>query len=177
MQQMIQELGAVIVAGLIFLTLMGIYNRNGETAATQMLNSTVQENSVSATEVISRDFRLIGYGVRDSVRIPWADTLRGIAFKADLADAGTVDSVVYVYSEDHRTLNRSVNGEVPVPVAIGVQEFRLICYDVHGNITHSTSSIATIKVCLMVEGDVKFEGNELYPAVYWERTIRPMNLR
>jgi hypothetical protein len=177
MQQMIQEIGAVIIAAMVFLMLMNVSSRNSETTATQVLNSAVQEGNADAADIINRDFRLIGYGVIDSVRIPWADTSLGIAFKADLEDSGSVDSIAYHYDGNNHLLTRSVNGSAPIPVAVGVKEFELMYYDANGDVTFSPSSIATIKVCLMVEGTAKFEDEEKYPAVYWERTIRPLNLR
>ncbi len=177
MQQMIQEIGAVIVAALVFLMLMEVSSRNSETTATQVLNSVVQGNSSEATDIINREFRLIGYGVTDSVKIPWADTSLGIAFKADIADSGSVDSIAYLYDHDHHVLTRSVNGSAPVPLATGVKEFDLIYFDADGDRTLSPPAIKTIKVCLMVEGTDKFEDEQTFPALYWERMIQPLNLK
>ena len=177
MQQMIQEIGAMVIAAMVFLMLMEVTSRNGETTASQVLSSTVQENSAEATNIINREFRLIGYGVTDPMKISWADTSLGIAFKADLADSGLADSIAYMYNQNHHTVYRSVNGGAPVPLATDVQEFELMYFDDDGVATYSPSEIATIKVCLMVQGSAKFDDEEVYPAVYWERTIRPLNLR
>ncbi|MEW6510985.1 MAG: hypothetical protein AB1428_08520 [Bacteroidota bacterium] len=183
MGEMLQYVGSLFSGGVIFLMLITFFAGIGETAVTQTFSTTVQENFVSATENIERDFRGIGYGVTDSIGVLLADSSR-LIYRTDLGDDGVIDTIMYELgpllswgggNPRARILYRSVNGAPPIPVATGVTEFTLQYFDSAGTPALADKDVRALHVAMTLESDTHIEGG--YPGVYWHRTVKPKNLR
>jgi len=183
MKEVIDYLASVMVGGMVFMTLMKYYVGVGETAATQAFDNAVQENLTAAAQILEYDFQKIGFGSTDSVKVSKADSA-AVIFKSDIDADGTLDTLTYFlgtavapgFSDlNARILYRKVNGKSPVPVASGVTRFKISYYDASGSKTSALKSIRSLYVALTVESMYGFDSTS--PAVCWERTIRPRNLR
>ena len=182
MGDMVQYVGSLFSGGLIFLMLIGFFSSVGQTAVTQTFNTVVQENSSSATDVIEREFRLMGYGSTDSGRVLRAES-SAVAFTCDIDDDGLADTLMYELgpplglggNPHSRVVYRTVNGNAPSPVASGVTKFALRFYDSAGTPTVTGKDVRLLTVSMLMESETRMD--DRYAGVYWERTIKPKNLR
>jgi hypothetical protein len=161
MKEVIDYLASVMVGGMVFMTLMQYYVGVGETSATQAFDNAVQENLTSAAQIMEYDFQKIGFGSTDSAKVSKADSA-SVIFKSDIDANGTVDTLTYFLG-------------TAVAPASGVTRFKLSYYDAGGSKTSILKNIRSLKVALTLESMYGFDST--YPAVCWERTIRPRNLR
>jgi hypothetical protein len=184
MKDIIQEAGSLFIGGIVFLMLITIFSRVGNTAATQTFNNVVQEKSALATEIMERELTYMGYGVDDSAYVLQADST-GITFRCDIDDNATPDTITYVYglsslpASQHPNggaLYRSVNNGTPEPIAAGVTAFKLRFFDVNGNPTTTCNAIRTLNVGMVIENETVLT-DDFTPGVYWSRTFTPKNLR
>lgn len=184
MKDIIQEAGSLFIGGIVFLMLITIFSRVGNTAATQTFNNVVQEKSALATEILERDIATMGYGVEDSVYVLQADSA-GIVFRSDVDNNDVPDTIIYVFGlsslpardkPNGGALYRSVNESTPEPIAIGITQFKLRYYDVNGNPTASCSAIRSLNVGMVMENETMLN-DDFTPGVYWSRTFTPKNMR
>lgn len=184
MKDIVQEAGSLFIGGVVFLMLITIFSRVGNTAATQTFSNVVQEKSALATEIMEREMNSLGYGVEDSVYVVVADSM-GITFRSDIDNNDRIDTVTYVYGlssvpasdkPNGGSLYRSVNGGTPAPIASGVTQFKLRFFDVNGNPTSSPVAIRTLNVGMVIENETMLN-DDFTPGVYWSRTFTPKNMR
>jgi Tfp pilus assembly protein PilW len=182
MHSILDYIGSVVLGGIVFLALLNFYGSMNSSNEEQMMASIVQEDYTSATEVIAYDFRKIGFGSTDSVKVTEADTAR-IDFKGDVDANGAVDAVSYYLSNTppsgaantkRRTLYREVNG-VAVPLLSNVTKLNLRYFDAAGAQTATLKNIKSLSVSMTLEADVAY--NNVYPGISWERNFTPYNLR
>ena len=184
MKDILQEAGSLFIGGIVFLMLITIFSRIGNTAATQTFNNVVQEKAGLATEIMERELATMGYGVEDSVYVLHADS-SGIIFRSDIDNNDIPDTVIYVYglsplpASDHPNggaIYRSVNGSIPEPIAVGVTEFKMQFYDGKGIPTTTTSAIRSLSIGMVMENE-SLLNDDFTPGVYWARTFSPKNMR
>jgi hypothetical protein len=177
----IQEMGSLFIGGLVFLLLIGLWGRIGGSAVTQTMTTVVQENAANAANVMEHEMRAMGYGVpmSDSAYILRADST-GISFRADLNDDGHVDTLTYAVGPGwgnpaSMSIYRSFNSNPPAPVATGLTAFALKYRDAHGNAPATLRDIRALTIAMTLQGDSDLAG--VRAGEYWERTIKPNNLR
>ncbi|MBI4536293.1 MAG: hypothetical protein HY708_08440 [Ignavibacteriae bacterium] len=182
MHGMIDYLGSLIISGMVFLVLMGFYLTMGETAATQTFNSGIQEDLTSTTEILEYDLRKIGYRVSDSVKVTFAGPDK-IVFRTDIDNNGSVDSIQFSMvtamgpsgGSNPYVVNRTVNGVTAKLTRMRVTNLNFTYYNAQGAVTSVLKDIISVKVSLAMENTVAYDGN--FPKAYWERVIKPQNLR
>jgi hypothetical protein len=182
MKETIDYIMSLIFGGMTFTMLINFQVGVRDTACTQMLSSVVQADCASATATLEYDFQKIGYGCADSVKILQADST-GISFKCDIDADGSVDNLRYYLggavpgssNPNALMLYRQVNTQQPLAIAGGVSRFRVDYFNGAGNVTGVLSQVRSLRVSLVVESN---EGvDDTFPAVCWERMIKPRNLR
>jgi|GEM_PF-3308197 len=183
MRTIMEEAGGIIIGGVIFLTLITLFSRIGDTARAQSFKDAAQESTTNASDIMEREFRLIGYGYTDTTYILKADSA-SITFRADLNDDGIVDTVAYglsavVYAGQNTTapriLQRTPGHGLAAPVATGITKFALDYFDRSGNPTTTIANIRSIRMSMISLADADIDST--HPGVYWERTIKPKNMR
>lgn len=184
MSSFLDIVGSTIIGGIILLIIL-TYNSNvNDASISQTTSNIVQSNLNSIATELDFDFKKIGFGVTDSLKIITADTSR-ISFRADIDNNGKIDTITYYLSDLNalistpnprdRFLYRIVNTQAPNSSSLGVIKFRLFYYDKNGNITGVGSSVKSFKVELYCESTFPI-GENYYPLAYWNKTINPRNL-
>jgi hypothetical protein len=152
----------------------------------------VQEDIASVSQVLEYDIRKTGYRVTDSTKISLADSTAVTLRQVLNESTGQLDSVEYYLSTTRhpkstnpnaRVLYRVVNGQTKSLTTLGVTKFRLTYYAASGDTTNTLTSIRSIKVSLALESLNRMQANDQdstlarYPSAYWERVLKPQNLR
>lgn len=175
---LIDILGSTIVGGMLLMILFRINDAAIENTFTYGSDLLVQQNLVSAVELLEHDFRKIGY-CKDWSKIPdpskaiiEADST-SIKFLTDVAVTvalqqgdGIVDTLSYYLgpaseltatgNPRDRLLYRKVNGEAPLSANLGITRFRLDYFNALGD-TIKTFPVAvpgeiyTLKIDLVIE--------------------------
>jgi hypothetical protein len=183
MNEMQDILGSMVFGGIIMVMVISFNGNISESAALQTFHTTVQTNATTVTNILEYDLRKLGYRVTSSDKITIADTNR-IAFKGDFDNNGTTDSITYyvgstvpsgVSNPRSRLLYRQLNANSPQTMNLGITKFHLWYYGANGASTDTLSQIRTIKVALSFESNSPYNG--IYSGAYWERVIKPKNLR
>ncbi len=181
MRSSIQDVGALFIGGLVFITMLVLSARISNTAFTQTMTTTIHEGNTSSTQVVEYEFRTMGFGVGDS-NVVLAANPAGITFRSDLGANGTVDTVGYATgpadASGRFSLIRTVaaNGvQTSMPVANSISQFTMSYRDRTGNIATTLRSIRSITISMLMQGDAAVD--EPATGVYWERTFKPNNLR
>ncbi|MBI4548295.1 MAG: hypothetical protein HY707_09965 [Ignavibacteriae bacterium] len=174
---------SIVIGGIILTMVLGFNTNIAEKSVTQSFNSIVQSNLTTVTSMLEHDFRKMGYFVFDSLKVLLADT-NNIIFRADLDNDGTIDTVGYrmSYTRDTtcvnpraRILYRVISNQGMQSIHLGVTQFKLWYYDGQGFPTANLSNIKSIKVAFHVESMAPYD--TIYAGAYWERVIKPKNLR
>ncbi len=190
MQVVYDILGSMIIGGMILVMVLGFNANIIEGAGMQTMKTTVQGNMTTLSNVLEYDFRKMGYRValpQDSA-ITYADTSM-IVFKGDFDNNGTVDKMSYAFNTSHpngvtnpraKMLYRQISGFAANSINVGITNFRFTYYDTlgvpfAGNIVSKPSAIRTIKVSVNMETKEPYDTS--YSGVYWERIIKPNNIR
>jgi hypothetical protein len=183
MNAMIDYIGSMITGGAVFIMMVSYYLNISATAVTQMFNSTAQEDMTSITEIIEYDFKKAGYRVSDSTAFATIDSNR-VALRGDFDNNGSMDTVSYWLSNTQMPgaenpsakilYRRSGNSTVQL-TNNGVTRFRIWYYGQDGNSTADKQSVRFTRVALNVEGKLSYDGQRA--GVYWERIIKPQNVR
>ena len=175
---LIDILGSTIVGGMLLMILMRINDAAIENTFTYGSDLLVQQNLVSAVELLEHDFRKIGY-CKDWAKIPdpskaiiSADST-SITFLTDVAVSaavqegdGVVDTLSYYLGPTSelantgnprdRMLYRKVNNGTPLGANLGITRFRLDYFNALGD-TITTypvpvpGEIYTLKIDLVIE--------------------------
>jgi hypothetical protein len=170
------------MGGTLFVSLLNFYTGIADAQSSQTFSSAVQQDVTSTTQIIESDFQKIGYGSTDSAKVIRADSV-SITFKADINADGVIDTVRYylggstpgTQNTQSWILYRSVNSKQVSSVAGGVSGFWIWYYNSSGSATTVLSQIRSLRVRMTVQSSYGIDGK--YPAVCWDRMIRPRNLR
>lgn len=188
MQYILDIIGSMIVGGIVLVSLLGLNGNIVQGAATQTFNLITQQNLTTLSDILENDLRKAGYHISDSVKITYIDTSE-IRFKIDLKNDSTVTTVRYYLDTKSKSIQdnpktkvlyRSINGGGATSMNLGVTRFRLWFSDAKGvaittNTLAALSKIRVIKVLVNIESGYAY--NSAYAGAYWERVIRPENLR
>lgn len=183
MHSIIDYVGSMVTGGVIFVMMMGYYFNVSATGVTQVFNTTTQEDVTSITEIIEYDMRKAGYGITDSIAFTAADSNR-FAIRGDFNNDGTADTVTYWLSTtpmsgtsnpQARTLYRRANNQTRTLTPNPITRFTAWYYDAAGNPTNNPASVRFARIALQVE--CKMQNGDLPVAVFWERVIKPQNVR
>ena len=183
MNSMIDYIGSMITGGTVFIVMLSYYFNISTTAVSQVFSATTQEDMTSISEILEYDFRKAGYGVTDSVVFTIADSNR-VAIRGDFDDNGVIDTVQYWLSTTQmpessnpqaRILYRRSNGSTVRLTPNAITLFGLTYYDPSGAITTDPEQIRSVRISLNMECKLSYDTQ---PAgEYWERVIKPQNLR
>lgn len=195
--------GSIVVGGMIMVMILGFNTNIMEGAATQTFCTSVQSNLTAVTDMIEYDLKKVGYGITDpadSVRVSYIDSNR-IDFRADINNDGILDQVHYQYEPGIASPNNNPNTHIlyrrvgmggRLAMDLGITRFRLSCYDAQGNVLSGNgpavlSKIHSIRVMISIQSKTSFyvaslDGDQQtyydrYSGGYWERIIRPKNLK
>ena len=195
MQFFLDQLGAIIVGGMLILVIIGFNFQMTSTSYDKFAQSNIQQVAISTIEIIEYDFYKIGYRILAD-KISTADSTK-IQFKTDLITNtnpegdGTEDVIEY-YLGTKNDLNSTPNqNDVPLYRKVNtgqaelvgiVTNFRIFYYDNLGNelsyssLTDSVGRelIKRIGLQLKFESPEKFDGR--YQKFESEKLISPKNL-
>jgi hypothetical protein len=189
MQVVYDILGSMIIGGMILVMVLGFNANIIEGAGMQTMKTTVQGNMTTLSNVLEYDFRKMGYRVLSSdSAITYADTTM-IVFKGDFDNNGSVDKMSYFLNNAKapgttnpraKVLYREINGSSSSSINVGITRFRFTYYNslgnqIAGNVVANPKTIRTIKVSVNMETREPYDTS--YSGVYWERFIKPNNLR
>lgn len=196
-------IGSIIIGGIVLLMLLTFNGNVLQSAGVQTFNTTVQSNLTSVTEILEYDFRKIGYRVPLSIdNAIVAGDSSSITLKGDFDNNGTLDVISYGVTKTKavgstnpkaRILWRKVNAAPADSFNVGITRFNLQYIDTQKNvysnsITAIAGKISAIRISVAVEGKEHFLerktqyltdalNDTLYVGAYWERTIKPKNMR
>jgi hypothetical protein len=183
MNSMMDYIGSMITGAGVFLMMLSYYFNVGATAISQVFSTTTQEDMTSITEILEHDFRKAGYGVADSVAFPIADTNR-IAMRGDFDNNGTIDTVQYWLGDTQmpgssnplaRILYRKTNGTTVKLTTNAITLFKVWYYNASGATTTVIKNIQFARVALNMECKLSYDNQTA--GQYWERVIKPQNVR
>ncbi|MBI3189847.1 MAG: hypothetical protein HYZ33_04295 [Ignavibacteriales bacterium] len=191
MSTMLDIIGSMLIGGIVMVMVLNVNSNYVTLQGKQTLSRVVQSNATTAAEVLENDFRKIGYRCTDTMKIKYIDTSKLIVL-GDFDDNGVVDSLKYyldystpVYPSPNNTnirmLYRVFNTQSPSPINLGFSRFRLWYFDSLENETSVRSNIRSIKVAFQFESPYKYETTTQYDtgyySLYWERIVKPKNLK
>lgn len=180
--------GAALISGMLVLMVIGLTSTVSETTTMQTLDLMTQESLVTIVRMIEHDFHKMGYQSVSGTSIVTMNT-DGITFWAGIDSDGDgasdgLNMIQYVVSgpseasstpnPNDRILYRTVGGENPVQVALGVTEFMLRFYNSSGHTTGDPSQVKAIGVTLTVQSTIDYNGQ--YTEAKWRKVISPRNL-
>lgn len=192
MNSVIDYIGSMVTGGMVFVMMVGFYFNIGTVGVTQSLTSSVQEDMASVNQVLEYDIRKAGYRVTGNTKISRADSTAVTLRQVLNETTGQLDSVQYYLSAtphpksqnpNARVLYRVINGQTKTLTTLGVTRFRLWYYNASGDTTSTLTSIRSMKVALALESLNRMQTNDQdsaltrYPSAYWERVLKPQNLR
>ncbi|HEY6190983.1 MAG TPA: hypothetical protein VI215_01515 [Bacteroidota bacterium] len=196
MASLLDNVMSVILGGAV-LFLLAVLMLTMRTASTgQTLDTTVQSNLATVTDIIENDFRRVGY----KVAVPPSDsaiyyaTPDSINMKGDIDSNETVDNIWYYWGKTRpagnvnpqsRYLYRSVNGVVQV-MNDGITLLHFAYFDSLGNQltasphVASPSKINSVKVTINLASPFPSQistHDTTYSYANWEQTLKPRNLK
>ena len=192
---------SIVIGGIVLVMLVGFNSNVVQNASVQTIKVISQSSLTAVTSILDNEFSKMGYnilGARDS-SIIYADSNK-IKFIGDFGNLGKVDTITYSLNPGApsgqlnaktRILTRTYvpQGSTPASESInlGITRFRLWYYDKRGsalvgNPISYPSQIKALKVAINIESTVPYKETtmpylKLNPGVYWERIIKPKNLR
>ena len=204
MNQIHDILGSIIIGGIVLLMLTAFNGNVMESAGIQIYKTTVQGNLTTVTDILEYDFRKMGYRVsptQDSA-ITFADTSK-ITFKGDFNDDGVIDSLQYYIdtvrafltpNPNDKVLRRKLNTQSPQAMFVGATRFKVQYYSINDTLIKTTpvittSKIKAVKITLIIQSTDRIfdtrKGQRIsnpfndttYAGVYWERKVKPVNMR
>ena len=178
MQTLLEIIGSTIIGGMLLLLMLTSKTNVGKSSNAQLINSNVQSNLTSITEVIEADIKNLGYHkLSDTTAIVpnilTADSNK-ITYYCYNDATSNKDSISYYYNTADSTLNRKINAGTPLKINLGVKGFNIKYYDINGAITSTKSSIKSFKIAITVLDTFKYDGDPV--GAYWEKTFKPQNL-
>jgi len=173
MQSIIEIIGSTIIGGMILLLILTSKSNVSKSSTSQVINSNIQSNLTTVTEMMEGDLKNLGYRITDSTSITAADSNR-ITFKIVNDSTHTTDSISYYYTTSSTSLFRKINNNTPTQINLGITNFNVWYYDKNGAITSSKQLIKSFKVAITVQDTFKYDGDPV--SAYWVRTFKPQNL-
>ncbi len=187
-------LGSALIAGFLLFIVYTASARMDETLFTTGNDLVVQEQLVGLVETIEKDFRRIGYcadqrKIPDQSKAVVAAGPNAFSFLTDVEGDGVVDTLTYstgtadaltlTYNPRDRMLYRSVNGEDPIGMNIGLTRFDLKYFDVNDDSLHAPvadpSLIHNMELSIQVESTLPYDDTYAYAA--WRQIrMRTRNL-
>jgi hypothetical protein len=188
---------SVTVGGMILSMLVSFNGTLAEEGTAQTVKIMAQTNFTEVTRDLEYYLRKMGYGISAVVdsSILTADSNK-IKFKGDFDNSGTVDTMTYYFNpavvsgqanKNTHILYTTLNSQKTQNINIGITKFKLWYYDANGNPytsypVPSPSKIKSLRIALNLESTAPFAATaekyvKLNPGVYWERTIKPKNLK
>ena len=204
MANLLDIIGSTIIGGIIVLMLV-VFNGNVVgSSGLQTFKTIVAGNTTALSDIVENDLRKAGYRVptvADSA-ITYADSNK-ITFKGDFNDDGVVETMEYYFdptpvagiSNRHiGVLYRHKIGQAPQAMYLGVTRFCLKYYDKNDqlflvNRVMQPSKIRSVRISATVESSERFAAvggpgavgttydDTTYSGIYWERKIKPKNMR
>jgi hypothetical protein len=177
MQALLEIIGSTIIGGMLLLLILTSKTNVNRSANAQTINSNVQGNLTSITEIIEYDLKNLGYRqLNDTTagvqKILTADSNK-ITFNVYNDATSNRDSISYYYNTADSTLNRKLNG-TNYKINLGVKGFNIKYYTLLGALTTVKDSIKSFKVAITVLDTFKYDGDPV--GAYWEKTFKPQNL-
>jgi hypothetical protein len=196
MNSLLDNVMSFILGGAVLFLLCVLMMNMRMASTNQTLNTTVQSNMVTITDIMENDFRRIGYRVPvppsdSSIVYATPDTIKA---KGDLDSNGTVETVLYYLGKtkparnvnpQSRYLYRILNGVTGV-MNDGVTLLKFTYYDTLGNQILATphvanpSSINSVRVTINIASPFPSQISKYdttYSYASWEQTLKPRNLR
>lgn len=192
---------SAVIGGIVLFMLVGFNSTIVEKAGTQTVKVMTQSNLTEVTSILEYEFRKMGYRVLGGFdsSIMYADSNK-IRFIGDFRNQENIDTVIYYFDITKPSGKRNLNthilyrtyipkGSTPTTQSInlGITQFRLSYYKMLDTILTANpipqpSQIKVLKIALNVESTEPYKETtmpylKLNPGVYWERTIRPKNLK
>jgi hypothetical protein len=168
MQTLIEIVGSTIIGGMLLLLILTSKSNVGKASNSQVMNSKIQSNITTITEIIEADIKNLGYRIPGGTSISIADSTNFL-FKIYNDTLSSTDSISYSFSIIRHKLFRN-----SISISSNISDFKLRYYDSTGNITASASLIKSFKIALTVQDTFKYDGNSV--VAYWEKTFKPQNL-
>ncbi len=183
MNSMIDYIGSMITGGAVFAAMLTYFFNVSATAVSQVFSVSTQEDMTSITEILECDLRKAGFGVTDSVAFTIADS-NHIAIRADFDNNGTIDTVQYWVGTTQmpessnplaRILYRQSNGKTVRLTPNAITRFKVWYYNASGAMTTDVRQIRTTRIAMNMECKISYDNQTA--GEYWERVIKPQNLR
>jgi len=179
---LIDIVGSLVIAGIIFLTILGLNVNMNQATYNKTFSVITQSNAIALARMIEYDFVKMGYhSPKPMILSAGADS---ISFVADLANDGTVHTVKYrlgststlasTKNPNDRLLYRVQDGAT-IPMNLGVISFSLSYVDSAGFKTTKADSIRGITVAFNVQSSEPVDTG--YVAAYWQKIFYPKNLK
>ncbi|MFA7288014.1 MAG: hypothetical protein WC055_03950 [Melioribacteraceae bacterium] len=192
---LIDILGSTLVGGMLLLILLRMNEAATKNTYVYGGEVIVQQSLVEAVTLLEYDFRKVGY-CKNWQKIPdptksivSADSNR-IVFLTDSNNDMIVDTMKYYVgpvselsetpNPRDRFLYRVINNGTPRGVNLGVTQFKLLYYDVFGNLLPfpitKPGQIYTMRIDLKIENYAAY--NNEYSSVFWRQVrLAARNLR
>ena len=193
MSIMVDIFGALLIAGIMFLTIFSLMGNMNQANFEKTMNVNVQGNIITLARILESDFLKIGYHTKNDA-IQYADS-SGIRFKTDILNNSNVVTVQYALGGNVTTtknpndkfISRSVNGQPTITASVGLTYIHYSYFDTLGRelsapLTTMTrlDSIKAIRVKIRLESaepvSSPYSMTPTYQSVFWEKTIYPRNL-
>jgi lipopolysaccharide export LptBFGC system permease protein LptF len=192
---------SVVIGGIVLVMLVGFNSNIVQSASVQTIKVMAQSDLTTATSVLENDLKMMGFHVysRADSAIQYADSNK-IVFVGDFQDSGTMDTITYSFNptapSGHANTNTRIltrtyapQGTNPSSISInlGITRFRLWYYNsgdtaLASNPIPAPKLIKSFRIAMNVESTVPYKETtmpylKLNPGAYWERIIKPKNLR
>lgn len=174
MNQALDIIGSYLIGGIVVAALAGltfhITSKSQETTLSQITQYTVAETG----KVIEDDISKAGYRVASGPKI-LAISADSIAFRADLSNHGTIDTVKYYSQTVNNTkrlfkkIGNSIKWSMPV------ERFGVAGLDSAGSMTNVLSDVKSITVSIVTQETTDSDSQNIVGA-FWKRQIFPKNL-
>jgi hypothetical protein len=189
MDQWIELMGSIVIAGYIIFIILTLNSRISSTTFQYFQNSFNERNAVTVGQVIEYDFYKIGYKTSGN-KILYADSSM-IQFVSDLDNAGNSDTVTYSLS-DTSALTNTTNPNDKIlyrkrnqtkNITGIVTRFYLQYYDsllnnlTYASLTNQTNrtNIRVIRAYIRTEFAAKADSS--YYPMEWQKEFKPRNMR
>ena len=202
MNAMFDVICSAVIGGIVLFMIVGFNSTIVEKAGAQTIEVIAQSNLSEVINILEYDFKKIGYrmsGPPDS-SIMFADSNK-IRFVGDFRNVGSIDTLIYAF--DTTTASGKANPKAHIlkrtsitqgsstrsteSINLGITRFKLWYYRAKDTLlaaspTSRPSQIKSLKVAINIESTEPYKQTtmpylKLNPGVYWERTIKPKNLR
>ena len=181
MAALIDLVGSSIVGGWVLVSLLSFFSNVESVSMHETLVTSTDEELSNATAIVESDIRKAGYNIADPVKMLRADS-NAVAFKLDIDRDGVLDSVSYYLAlpaggsaGTPMDLVRKLNGGSGAKVLGGITNFLLRYQDSTGAATAVLQNVRWITVSMTAQSSMSADGEN--PAIYWQKTFNPMNLR